>query len=484
MAWHSGTGICLAMAAAASQAFAAGPSPAVGAPAGSVTLSPGDDIQAAVDAHGQDTVFHLRAGTYRLQSVVPKSGDAFIGDAGAVLNGAKVLSEFDRDGALYVARNQPIDPDTQIQGECRKGFPRCAYPQDVYFDGRPLRAVAKKSKVKQGRFFYDYDRDAVYFADDPDGHVVELSYRPFAFGGKAKAVTVQNLIVENYACADQQGAIGDHAEGKGWEILDNEVRWNHGVGVAIPPESETFRNFVHHNGELGLGAGGGSGAFQDNEIAFNVWNGTDCGWECGGVKWAGVTEWFVTGNDVHDNQGPGLWADIDSRQMLFDSNRIENNLLAGLSYEISSNAIISNNLFKGNGGRTFLWGWNGQVQIQNSRGVEVYGNTLALDRRRGGNGIIIIQQRRGRAHMPDGNTIHDNDVTMAGGEGAVAGWFADYKPDDFAQSNRFDNNHYHVYAPDGPFWAPNEWTGFAAWQATGQDQNSTLDSGVPEAQAR
>ena len=55
------------------------------------------------------------------------------------------------DGALYVARNQPIDPDTMVHGECRRGFPRCGYPQDLYFDGRPLRAVAKKAKVKPGR---------------------------------------------------------------------------------------------------------------------------------------------------------------------------------------------------------------------------------------------------------------------------------------------------------------------------------------------
>ncbi|HVU19387.1 MAG TPA: right-handed parallel beta-helix repeat-containing protein [Rhizomicrobium sp.] len=459
-------------------ALAAGPVHRLVLPPDTVALSPGDDIQAAVDAYPGGTTFHLTAGVYRIQSVNPKAGDAFIGDAGAELNGAKVLTEFDRDGALYVARDQPVDPNTQIQGVCRHGYPRCGYPQDLYFDGRPLRAVAKKSKVVPATFFYDYEHDTVYFADDPTGHTVELSFRPFAFGGKAKDVTVQNLIVENYACADQQGAIGDHGQGKSWEITDNEVRWNHGVGISAPPQTETKRNFVHHNGDLGVGAGSGSGALQDNEIAFNVWNGTDCNWECGGVKWAQVTEWFVTGNYVHDNQGDGLWADIDSGQMLFDSNRIEHNLLAGISFEISGPAIISNNILRDNGAKTFNWGWDGQIQIQNSWGVEVYGNTVDLDRRRGGNGIIIVQQNRGRRHMPGGNTIHDNDVTIPGGDGAVAGWFADYKPRRFSPTNQFDNNHYHVYAPGGSFWAPNEWARFADWQATGQDAHSTVDSNI------
>lgn len=466
--------ICLTLFAG--HAHAAGAVRQARLPPESVTLTPGDDIQAAVDANPNGTTFHLNAGVYRIQSVIPKQGDAFVGDDGAILNGAKILTGFDRDGSLYVARNQPIDPNTQVQGECRKGYPRCGNPQDLYFDGEPLRAVAKKSKVGPGKFFYDYDQDAVYFADDPSGHTIELSYRPFAFGGSAHDVEIQNLIVENYACADQQGAIGDHAEGKGWLISDNTVIWNHGVGIAMPPDGGANRNFVHHNGEMGLAAGSGSGTLQDNDIGFNVWNGTDCNWECGGVKWAEVTEWIVSGNHVHDNRGDGLWADINSKQMLFENNRIENNLLAGISIEISNSAIVSNNIFKGNGGSTFNWGWNGQIQIQNSWGIEVYGNTLVLDPQRGGNGIMIIQQDRGRSHMPARNHAHDNDITMAAGEGAVAGWFADFKPHKFARTNTFDNNHYHVYATDGAFWAPNEWTSFADWQATGRDQNSTLDS--------
>jgi parallel beta-helix repeat protein len=448
--------------------------------AATVNLSPGDDIQAAVDSHPSSTIFMLAAGLYRLQSVTPKDADAFIGADGAILNGSKLLTGFDTEGELFVARDQPIDPNTQVHGVCRKGYPRCDHPQDLYFDGKPLRAVNRLSKVTPGTFFYDYAAKAVYFADDPSGHAVELSYRPFAFGGAADSVKVQNIVVENYASADQQGAIGDHSQGTGWEVFDNEVRWNHGLGIAASAKgTEIFRNHVHHNGELGVGAGAGSGSFDGNEIAFNAWNGTDCEWECGGVKWAEVTEWIVSNNYVHDNQGDGFWVDIDSKQMLFEKNRIENNLLAGISIEISSNAIVSDNVFKGNGARTFGWGWNGQVQIQNSHGVEVEHNRLTLDRRRGGNGILIIQQNRGRDHMPDYNTINGNDVTLAAGDGALAGWFADYRPGKFAASNVFKNNHYHVYAPEGLFWAPNGTASFADWQASGQDAGSTLDATGP-----
>jgi parallel beta-helix repeat protein len=454
------------------------------AAASGVALVPGDDIQAAVDSHPAGTTFFLAAGLYRIQSVTSKSGDGFIGAAGAVLDGALLLTTFSRSGDAWVANDVPIDPDTQVHGVCTKGFPRCDHPQDLYFDGAPLRAVAKRSKVGPGTFFYDYPNNAVYFGSDPTGHTVELSYRPFAIGGKAKSVTVKNLVVENYANVDQQGAVGDAGLGRGWDIEGNEVRWNHGVGVAASQGTVTRGNFIHHNGELGFGAGKGSGELSSNEIAFNVWNGTDCSWECGGAKWAQVTEWFVLNNNVHDNQGDGLWADIDSEQMIFKGNTIANNLLAGLSVEISSRVIVDGNTFSGNGAAAFDWGWDGQVQIQNSWGVEVENNTFVLDPAQGGNGVIVIQQNRGHRNMPHDNSVHDNDFTMAGGEGALAGWFADYRPGTFAATNLFDDNHYHVYAPDGAFWSANEAVDFASWQASGQDAHSTLDQAPSRARRR
>jgi hypothetical protein len=459
-------------------AFIAGPQPEASFPAGAVELSPGDDIQAAVDANPPGTTFHLAAGLYRTQSVRPKDGDAFIGSAGAVMNGALVLQDFGRAGPNYFADGLAIDPETGVHGECRKGWPRCDHPQDLYFDGRPLRAVDRLEKVKPGLWFYDYDAGRLYFADDPAGHLVELSHRPFAFGGEASKVTVRNLVVENYACTDQQAAVGDQGGGRGWKILDNEIRWNHGVGAVSGKASLIARNNIHHNGEMGVGGGASDGAVvRGNEIAFNVWNGTDCNWECGGAKWAVTDGLTVAGNYVHHNQGPGLWTDIDAVNIVYEDNRIEQNLSAGISHEISGKAVIRRNLLKGNGARTFLWGWAGQIQVQNSTDTEVYGNTLVLDPKRGGNGIMIIQQDRGARHMPRDNLVHDNDITMAGGTGAVAGWFADYKWSRFARSNRWNRNHYHLgqHAEGEDVWAVNDWVALDAWQASGQDHDGTVD---------
>ena len=465
---------------AAAPAIAYGPVP-VDPPAGAVMLSPGADIQAAVNANLPGTTFFLQPGIYRLQGIRPRNRDVFIGALGARLNGARLLTSFNKSGGHWVAHHQPIDPEAIVHGECLPGYPRCDHPQDLYFDGKPLRAVAKRDDVAAGTFFYDYDQNDVYFADDPSGHTVELSYRAYAFGGAANNVTVRNLIIENYAAADQRGAI-NNSEGRGWTIADNEIRWNHGYGVVDGSGDQVSGNSIHHNGEIGIGGGGTTDVnIENNEIAYNVWNGTDCQWECGGAKWGNVSRLRVAGNFVHHNQGDGLWTDIDCLLITYDHNRIEHNLYAGISHEISGTATISNNFLRANGARTFNWGWQGQIQIQNSSDTEVFGNTLVLGADRGGNGIIVIQQNRGAGHMPRHNRIHDNDVTMAAGEGAVAGWFADYKPDRFADAdNLFDHNHYHC-APDragNAVWAPNDWVGFAAWQATGQDVHSTRDGHV------
>src|SRR5512132_529430 len=47
-----------------------------------VTVNAGQSIQAAVDANAGGTQFLIKAGTYNQQTVSPKSGDSFVGEAG------------------------------------------------------------------------------------------------------------------------------------------------------------------------------------------------------------------------------------------------------------------------------------------------------------------------------------------------------------------------------------------------------------------
>ena len=56
-------------------------------PTTGVVIEPGQSIQAAVNANPSGTTFWLKAGTWHQQSVVPKDGMTFAGEAGAILDG-------------------------------------------------------------------------------------------------------------------------------------------------------------------------------------------------------------------------------------------------------------------------------------------------------------------------------------------------------------------------------------------------------------
>src|SRR4051794_35004222 len=99
-----------------------------------ISLSPGSNIQAAVNSNPEGTTFHLMAGMYRLQSVQPKNGDVFVGDSrAAVLSGAALLTNFQKQGNRWSV-SAPILPGQtqpgQQDGECDASHPRCRYPED------------------------------------------------------------------------------------------------------------------------------------------------------------------------------------------------------------------------------------------------------------------------------------------------------------------------------------------------------------------
>src|SRR5690242_13897052 len=52
------------------------------------------DLQTVVNQYPAGTTFSLAPGIHRLQSVVPQTGDAFVGQTGAILSGAALLTTF------------------------------------------------------------------------------------------------------------------------------------------------------------------------------------------------------------------------------------------------------------------------------------------------------------------------------------------------------------------------------------------------------
>ena len=422
-----------------------------------VAVAADADVQAIIDEHPPGNTFCLSAGTHRVDiPLVPKPGDALVGRRGAVLSGSKVLTGWRREGGVWTTRGfLPSSPGDE--GECRASVPTCSLTEDVFLDERRLERVASPAAVTRGTVYADYRAGTVTIGDDPRGNLVEQAVAPGLVRATVDDVTVADLVLEEAANESQVAAIENRQVGhgsdggSGWRILDNEVRLNHGVGIGFGDDTLVRGNRIHHQGQLGLGAWGTGSVVSDNEISFNGTAGYSAGWEAGGSKLWMTEHVTLTHNYVHDNSGPGLWADGGNMDTTYTWNEIADNRGAGIQHEISYDATITHNEITGNGRRQRGWAWDAGIQIQSSGGtgiIEVAHNTVAGN----ANGIMLLDSgRRAREdptphgpHVVRNVWVHDNTVTMRAGEttGAVQDTG---DPGIFTTGhNRFEDNTYRL----------------------------------------
>jgi len=300
-------------------------------------------------------------------------------------------------------------------------------------------------------------------------------------------VTIRGFVIQDFKTPLQHGAIEDF-NGPGWIIEDNHITKNAAAGVGTGDSVRVIDNLIDHNRQEGFSAHGDGGLYQGNDIAYNNYNlminGT---WEAGAGKAWATRDLTFKSNYVHDNGGPGLWADTDNINTTFEGNTVSDNWGAGIYVEQSYNAVIINNTVTGNGmpsspggGERLGWAWDAGIQIRRSGGLSasspmiISGNTVANNY----NGISLIESPRqscGTGKYAPCNVqnvlIEDNWVTMSQGatgayqDGAGNAIFT-------TQNNIFYNNHYCVVSASHPndgysygwFVWINGWSDFFTWQ--------------------
>lgn len=416
------------------------------------TVHPGDDLAEIVQRNPPGTEFRFQAGTYRLASIIPQDGDAFVGEPGAVLNGAQLLTNFSHSGGLW-AVSVRIPERSNYRGECKETHPACTFPTDVFVDSKPLNRVASLEDVGPGKWYLDHDGQKAYLADDPTGHEVEISVTPFAFRSDAANVRIEGLTIEKYASAAGDGAVdGRSASGRmsrGWVVKNNVITLNHGAGLRIAHGMQVLANKFLENGQMGVGGSGDGIVVDGNEIAHNNYAGYKYDWEAGGSKFAFTHDLIVRNNYAHDNDGPGLWTDLENENTLYDHNRTRSNRGAGIQHEVSYRATIRNNVIEDDGfsdyHQTAPW-YGAGIVIAGSSDVEVYGNTVKNCM----NGIIGTQpkrelSRRGTPYLLENLNVHDNVIIQNQGTAAGivrAGGLGDEVFDQW--HNRFLHNQYQI----------------------------------------
>jgi parallel beta-helix repeat protein len=361
-----------------------------------ISIYPGQSIQAKVKSYPAGTHFLIKAGTYYNQRVVPKTGNWFVGEPGAILDGKSTTP-------------------------------------------------------------YAFDQDTINFPND---------------------VHIKGLIIQHYDSPDQYGAIlagGKKSESStGWVVESCEIRYNEHGGIKLGNKMKVLNNFIHHNKQIGISGSGDSVLVEGNEISFNNYLKIyPFGRVLGGAKFI-KTRWLVVrGNNVHDNQGNGLWTDIGNIYALYENNLVVANSGAGIMHEISYSATIRNNTARGNGyARTWITGAG--ILISASANVTVYGNTVTGNKQ----GIVGIQQNRIQEGVDYSSNlknmyVHHNTVQVP--SGGISGISSGTGNLPFtSRNNRYVSNSYDMGTDTKPFMWMNDRRTKAEWQKYGNDVNGTF----------
>ena len=208
--------------------------------------------------------------------------------------------------------------------------------------------------------------------------------------GDQSGVTIEYLTIEKYQPVGDAAAINQDAN-TGWTIRYNTITLNvPGAGVMAGAGNTLKDNCLSLNGQYGFQASDVNSFGRDsltngpygvtvegNEISQNdtcdfsgLLNNNAAGWhhhnpvpaqyqnsKCGKVIGDGNQGGFklwqtngvtVSGNYIHNNWGPGGWADTDNANTTWAGNTITDNEGAAIIEEISYNFSITDNYIAGN----------------------------------------------------------------------------------------------------------------------------------------
>jgi hypothetical protein len=208
--------------------------------------------------------------------------------------------------------------------------------------------------------------------------------------GDQGGVTIEYLTIERYDPTGDAGAINQETN-TGWTLQYNTITLNvPGAGVMVGAENILRGNCLTLNGQYGFQSSDVNGFGKDsltngpydvviegNEISYNdtcdfsgLQSNKAIGWHnrnpvpaqyrnpaCGKVTGDGNEGGFklwqtngvtVSDNYIHNNWGPGGWADTDNANTSWVGNRITDNEGAAIVEEVSYNFSIADNYIADN----------------------------------------------------------------------------------------------------------------------------------------
>src|SRR5262249_21709515 len=133
-----------------------------------------------------------------------------------------------------------------------------------------------------------------------------------------------------------------------WTASDNILSQTHGelISIVDGTGAKVLRNELTGAGEAAIGGFATDALIQGKSVHDNGSNFAD-GWGAAGVKLSGHSI-ILDDNEVWKNP-VGLWADVGTTNWTVTNNRVHDNPMTGIIFEISSGAKIAGNSVWNNG---------------------------------------------------------------------------------------------------------------------------------------
>ena len=314
--------------------------------------------------------------------------------------------------------------------------------QQVFVDGLPLQQIGKTcplsfkqfenkpllspvgeglKDMRPGTFFYSQKEETLFIklkADaDPNRSSIEVAVRDFIIPPRElNYINLESLHFSHSNSSSGPNVMGMvNIWGNFWTITDCTFDYADFAGISIIGEGHKITNSrFNNNGNLGISINGSDEAHKwepvpnrppqniilsGNETSYNNYRRFELSWQHGGIKAAvscnGVT---VTNHKALANYGIGIWFDAYCRDITISRSTVAKNL-AGIVYEISDQATITNNLVTGNE-------YHG-IYVDASSKVTVVNNTLDDN----GFGIVVHGLPRPDHPTMDNNRVLNNIIS-------------------------------------------------------------------------
>jgi parallel beta-helix repeat protein len=295
-----------------------GPTPSITKPPGSIDILFGSSIQTAIDNNPPGSTFWIKSGTRSItSSIVPKTGQSFVGEYGAILDGS-TWSTTDSTAGAFQGHNADIDNVTI---------------KNLYIRNMPQKGI---------HAYVDWTDNWTIENCEITGctHGVLVSH----------GSTVRNCrIHDNISNTPDDPDVSKQGGGYGISMTRQKpatiVTFDHNEICHNGREQKSIdggiihwlNNYVHDNRGVGIWCDGDNAGtiIENNTVDNNGWGGA---WGAAGIMWEGSRNGIIRNNIIRWNSDMGIFVSSSKDTEIY-GNYLEDNKV-GISYFIDCNNIL------------------------------------------------------------------------------------------------------------------------------------------------